>query len=673
MSGRTRLVSNTAWNFAGLLLPLAVGVLTLPLLIRLVGLERFGFISLVWVLVGYASIFDFGIGRALIRTVAAHLAAKDTPRAAASAHAALLFLTLFGVLLALLLAPASAWLVRSALNLPAELVPEAVPATVLLAASLPFVMLTTGFGGLLSAHQRFKALNVIRIVMGVAGYLGPVLVALWSKRLDAVVAVVLALRVLGTLLHAIVCAQQCAWRPRLALPTADEHGVPIDAIDSDRDEAHILGEHVDAIVPGWCNGDLELSGEVGVTVDRLDTDTGPDERARCGIAEGDGLFAVEPDLDVGRGARTEVVGEQRSDTGMGVRGSTGERRRAGAHVAHDIATCGERGEQFAVDGLDEVTQPRLRDCVVLDALSGGESHGAVSDLVAHPVEGGPLRGRHHAPGDGNADHAGIGELLALGGECLSTVPVVLLVEPVELDQVGAVGRERGGGIVQFGDQRASEVVAAGLGSLNRGADTRTRDRQCCSICGRDDCVRPGHGPNATRKPDYPYRELVSGRHVDRFPGQTRSGWETAAVQVSARAEYAVRAVVELARLPAHRAISAERVAMQADVPGKFLEAILTDLRHAGLVVTQRGAQGGCRLARPADQITVSEVFSAVEGVPGQVRGLAPSEVVYPAGNDAVRLLWMGVQASVLRVLSGVTLAQLADDRLPPAISRLAAD
>ncbi len=145
------------------------------------------------------------------------------------------------------------------------------------------------------------------------------------------------------------------------------------------------------------------------------------------------------------------------------------------------------------------------------------------------------------------------------------------------------------------------------------------------------------------------------------------------VQVSARAEYAVRAAVELARLPAHRAISAERVAMQADVPGKFLEAILTDLRHAGLVVTQRGAQGGCRLARPADQITVGEVFSAVEGVPGQVRGLDPRDVAYPIGNDAVRLLWVGLQASLVRVLSAVTLAQLADDRLPPAVARLAAE
>ena len=80
MVGRRRLLSNTAWNVAGQLAPLVVGVLTLPLLIRLVGLERFGFITLVWVLVGYASIFDFGIGRALVRTVAAHLAHADRPR-----------------------------------------------------------------------------------------------------------------------------------------------------------------------------------------------------------------------------------------------------------------------------------------------------------------------------------------------------------------------------------------------------------------------------------------------------------------------------------------------------------------------------------------------------------------------------------------------------------------
>ncbi|MDO9073334.1 MAG: flippase [Rubrivivax sp.] len=219
MGARRRLLSNTAWNVAGQLAPLVVGVLTLPLLIRLVGLERFGFITLVWVLVGYASIFDFGIGRALVRTVAAHLAHGDRPRAEASAHAGLVFLALFGVLLALALAPASAWVVGSALNVPAELVPEAVPAMVLLAVSLPFVMLTTGFAGLMSAHQRFKALNLIRIALGVASYAGPVLVAAFvSVRLDAVVAMVLLLRVAGTGAHAWACARQCGWRPHAAWP-----------------------------------------------------------------------------------------------------------------------------------------------------------------------------------------------------------------------------------------------------------------------------------------------------------------------------------------------------------------------------------------------------------------------------------------------------------------------
>lgn len=145
------------------------------------------------------------------------------------------------------------------------------------------------------------------------------------------------------------------------------------------------------------------------------------------------------------------------------------------------------------------------------------------------------------------------------------------------------------------------------------------------------------------------------------------------MQVSARADYAVRAAVELARLPAHRAISAERVAMQADLPAKFLEAILTDLRHAGLVITQRGAHGGCRLARSADQITVAEIVSAVEGEVGLVRGVAPSDLTYPEGHEAIRGMWAAAQVSLHRVLGGVTLAQLADERLPAAVAKLASE
>jgi Rrf2 family protein len=131
--------------------------------------------------------------------------------------------------------------------------------------------------------------------------------------------------------------------------------------------------------------------------------------------------------------------------------------------------------------------------------------------------------------------------------------------------------------------------------------------------------------------------------------------------------------VELARLPAHRAISAERVAMQADLPAKFLEAILTDLRHGGIVVTQRGAQGGCRLARPADQVTVAEVFLAVEGLAGHVRGLDPMDLTYPEGNDSIRQLWVAAQVSLARIFGSVTLAQLADGRLPASVVKLASE
>ena len=84
---RPRLISSTFWNIVGQSLPLLVGILTLPALIRLIGLERFGFITLVWVLVGYASVFDFGISRALIRVVAAHLANSNEVRARSSANA----------------------------------------------------------------------------------------------------------------------------------------------------------------------------------------------------------------------------------------------------------------------------------------------------------------------------------------------------------------------------------------------------------------------------------------------------------------------------------------------------------------------------------------------------------------------------------------------------------
>jgi len=162
------LIRNTGWNIAGQVAPLVVAVLTLPALIHTVGLERFGFISLVWVLVGYASVFDFGIGRALIRTVSVRLARGDSAGAHASAQAGLFFLTLFGLVIGAALALAGDWLVASVLRVPEALQAEARPAMLLLAASLPFVMLTAGYGGTLSAYERFRELNLIRVAKHLA-------------------------------------------------------------------------------------------------------------------------------------------------------------------------------------------------------------------------------------------------------------------------------------------------------------------------------------------------------------------------------------------------------------------------------------------------------------------------------------------------------------------------
>jgi O-antigen/teichoic acid export membrane protein len=206
------LLSNTGWNIAGQVLPLLVGIAVLPALIRTMGLDRYGFLTLVWVLVGYASVFDFGIGRALIRVVAMRLARGDVPGAHHVARVGMTFLGMFGLAIGAAFALASAWLVAHVFKLPAGLDDEAMHSMWLLAASLPFVMLTIGYVGVLSAHQKFRGLNILRGVMGVASYIGPLLVAWWVNRLDAVVGFVLLMRIVATAAHAAIAKRGCGFR-----------------------------------------------------------------------------------------------------------------------------------------------------------------------------------------------------------------------------------------------------------------------------------------------------------------------------------------------------------------------------------------------------------------------------------------------------------------------------
>jgi Rrf2 family protein len=144
------------------------------------------------------------------------------------------------------------------------------------------------------------------------------------------------------------------------------------------------------------------------------------------------------------------------------------------------------------------------------------------------------------------------------------------------------------------------------------------------------------------------------------------------VHISARADYALRAAVELAAAGAGPT-KGEALARAQDIPAKFLEAILSALRRAGLVQSRRGSDGGYWLAKPAKDITVADVVRAVDGPLAGVRGLRPEAVTYGGAASALPQVWIAVRASLRDVLENVTLADLASGRLPAKVRRLAAD
>jgi Rrf2 family protein len=144
------------------------------------------------------------------------------------------------------------------------------------------------------------------------------------------------------------------------------------------------------------------------------------------------------------------------------------------------------------------------------------------------------------------------------------------------------------------------------------------------------------------------------------------------VRVSAKADYAIRAAVELAAA-GPGPVKGERLAQAQEIPANFLENILSDLRNAGLVASKRGAEGGYWLARPAEEITVADVIRAVDGPLANVRGLRSEQVSYRGSAERMRDVWIAVRASLRAVLEQVTLADLARGELPASVEALAAD
>ena len=141
------------------------------------------------------------------------------------------------------------------------------------------------------------------------------------------------------------------------------------------------------------------------------------------------------------------------------------------------------------------------------------------------------------------------------------------------------------------------------------------------------------------------------------------------VRITARVDYAVRAAVELAAA-APDALTCDRIATAQGIPGRFLQAILGDLQHARLVTSQRGREGGYRLALPASEISVARVMRVEQGFLADVHGHRPEDLDYPGSAACLASVWVAARAAYHQVLERVTLADIVAGRLPDPVAEL---
>ncbi|WP_166520889.1 RrF2 family transcriptional regulator [Modestobacter roseus] len=142
-----------------------------------------------------------------------------------------------------------------------------------------------------------------------------------------------------------------------------------------------------------------------------------------------------------------------------------------------------------------------------------------------------------------------------------------------------------------------------------------------------------------------------------------------AVRISARVDYAVRAAVELAAA-APDSLTSERIAQAQGIPARFLQAILGDLQHARLVTSQRGREGGYRLALPPSEVSIARVMRVEQGFLAEVHGQRPEDVEYPGPAAPLANVWVAAREAYRKVLENVTLADVVAGTMPPQVAEL---
>ncbi len=199
------LARGAVWNLLGQGLPFLAALLAIPMLAAGLGTDRFGVLSLAWVLIGYVSLFDLGLGRALTQLVARQLGSRDLRDLPVQVWAALLLMLLLGLFGALVLVLLAPWLIGRALAIPGALMAETRLGFDLIAAAIPFVTVAAGLRGVLEAHQRFGLVNAVRVPMSVLSYLGPLALLPFSTTLALPVGFLLLERIATMLIYLRLC------------------------------------------------------------------------------------------------------------------------------------------------------------------------------------------------------------------------------------------------------------------------------------------------------------------------------------------------------------------------------------------------------------------------------------------------------------------------------------
>ncbi|AIY40051.1 Teichuronic acid biosynthesis protein TuaB [Collimonas arenae] len=198
-------IHNIGWNLVGQIAPLIAAVVSIPLLIKGLGVDRFGILTIAWMLIGYFSLFDLGIGRALTQIISEKLATNKGKDIPPLMWTGLTVMFVLGLIASLLIVGLSDWIIYSGLKIPVYLQDETKSSLSMLAPSIPLVLLATGLRGVLEAKHEFKSVNLVRIPLGVLMFVAPLCVLPFSNSLVAIFFSLLLVRAFTAIAFFFLC------------------------------------------------------------------------------------------------------------------------------------------------------------------------------------------------------------------------------------------------------------------------------------------------------------------------------------------------------------------------------------------------------------------------------------------------------------------------------------